>query len=176
MSRKREVIEVSVSRRVLWIGSAAYPLHNIARAQTIELVPDRAKALRNYVIQVVLWFALGAGAIYAINTAQISFVDRDLARPAFFVVLALIGISTINLLVKLMARTYYAMVIETAGNPQTALVGTDRGLISSLVRQIMEAIDNPDAEFRHLVQNITNIGEQFNVSGKHNVGKQATYE
>jgi hypothetical protein len=36
------------------------------------------------VIQVVLWFALGAGAIYAMNTAQISSVDRDqLAQPVF---------------------------------------------------------------------------------------------
>jgi hypothetical protein len=46
MFHKREVIEVSVNRRVLWIGSAAYLLHNIARAQTIELVRNRAKALR----------------------------------------------------------------------------------------------------------------------------------
>jgi ABC-type multidrug transport system fused ATPase/permease subunit len=177
MSRKSEVISVGVSHRVLWIGSAAYPLHNIARAQTIKLVPNRAKALGHYVIQLVLWFALMAGAIYVIDNGLLSLGDRDeLAQPLFFVFLVLIGISTINLVVKLLARTYYAMVIETAGNPQTTLVSTDKRVVSSLVRQTMEAIDNPEAEFRKEVTNITNIGEQFNAFGKHAVGKQATYE
>jgi hypothetical protein len=177
MSRKREVISVGVSHRVLWIGGAAYPLHNIARAQTIKLVPNRGKALGNYVLQIVLWFALMAGAIYAMDSGLLSLGDRDeLAQPLFLVFLVLMGISTINLLVKLLARTYYAMVIETAGNPQTALVSTDKEVVSSLVRRTMAAIDNPEAEFRQEVTNITNIGEQFNVLGKHAVGKQATYE
>jgi hypothetical protein len=33
---RREVIDVKVVRRVLWVGAEAYPLRNIARATTIN--------------------------------------------------------------------------------------------------------------------------------------------
>jgi hypothetical protein len=46
VSYKRELIDVAVSRQVLWVGSEAYPLQNIARAQTLRLVPNRRAAWR----------------------------------------------------------------------------------------------------------------------------------
>jgi Family of unknown function (DUF6232) len=45
-------------------------------------------------------------------------------------------------------KSYYALIIETAGSPGTALVSTDRSVVSGLVVQIMDAISNPQAEFR----------------------------
>ena len=102
-------------------------------------------------------------------------VDPDqLRRMASYVVFALVSVSTIRVLVTLFTRTYYAMIIETAGNPQTALVSTDKREVSSLVRKTMAAIDNPAAEFHQQVQNITNIGEQYNLSGRHNIGKRVS--
>jgi hypothetical protein len=176
MFRKREILDVGVSRRILWIGSAAYPLQNIARAQAIEIAPNRARAIRHYIAQVVIWLALGAGAVVAIDIVEIPVaVDPDqLRRLASYVVFALVSISTIRVLVTLFTRTYYAMIIETAGNPQTALVSTDKREVSSLVRKTMDAIDNPAAEFHQQVQNITNIGEQYNLSGRHNIGKRVS--
>lgn len=174
MSSRREVLEVSVSRRVLWIGSAAYPLHNIARAQTVKIAPDRARAVRHLVIGVVAWLGLEAGALYALNSvprAQLADPDR-LRDLATYVVLALVTLSTVRAIAVLLGRTYYAMVIETAGSPQTALVSTERSQVVSLVRQTMDAIDDPAATFHTQIQNITHIGEQYNLKGKHNVGKQ----
>ena len=65
MSYKREVINVRVSRRVLWVGAQAYPLQNIARAQTIKLVPKREAAVRHYVMAVILWVLLAS--IHRVN-------------------------------------------------------------------------------------------------------------
>lgn len=175
MFRKSQVLDVGVSRRILWIGAAAYPLHNIARAQTIRIVPNRARAISRYVAQVLVVLVLGAGAIVAIDNAEIPEADPEQLRQlASYVVLGLIAMSSLKLLMTLLTRTYYAMVIETAGSPQTALVSTDRAEVTSLVRKTMDAIDNPAAEFHQQVQNITNIGEQYNLSGKSNVGKKVT--
>jgi uncharacterized protein DUF6232 len=176
MSRRAKVLEVGVSRRILWIGSAAYPLHNIARAQTIEIAPDRGRAVRHYVAQMLVWLVLGVGAFAALNGADLSSDSdaADLRTLAWGVLLLLIAISTVRVLTALMARTYYAMVIETAGSPQTALISTDKREVSSLVRQTMAAIDDPAAEFHYQVNNITKIGEQYNLSGKYSVGKQVS--
>jgi len=172
MFSRREVLEVSVSRRVLWIGSAAYPLQNIARAQTVRLPPGRARAVRHWVMQIVLWLGLEFAALYAIGAAG---EDPDEFAPlATYVVLGLVALSTLKVVVALVGRTYYAMVIETAGSPQTALVSTRRSEVMALVREVMDAIDDPNASFTTHIQNITNIGEQYNLKGKHNVGKQVT--
>lgn len=173
MFRKRQVLDVGVSRRILWIGAAAYPLHNIARAQTISIVPHRARAVRRYIALVIVWLALWAGAIVAIDNVEIPEADPERLRQlASYAALGLLMISTVNMLVTLLSRTYYAMLIETAGSPQTALVSTDKAEVTSLVQKTMDAIDNPAAEFHQQVQNITNVGEQYNFSGSHNVGKK----
>ncbi|SRR6266568_2767961 len=140
---KREALTVGVSRRILWIGSAAYPLQNIARAQTIEIVPNRVRAIGRYILQVVLWLALGAGATAALDRAEIPGSDAEnLTRLAYYVVAALLAISSVKLLMTLVRRTLYAMVIETAGSPQTALVSTSRTEVTSIVRQTMKFFGN----------------------------------
>jgi hypothetical protein len=67
-------------------------------------------------------------------------------------------------------RTYYALVIETAGTPNTALVSTDESVVNHLVYQIMDAIDNPQAEFQMQVENF-HVGDKIQQFGDHNVGK-----
>jgi hypothetical protein len=163
VSGKREVLEVSVSRRILWIGSAAYPLHNIARAQTVELHPDRAGAVSKYFRQLVAWVVPGLVLGIVLH-----------AGVALVFVLVLVAISTIRLRSALKARSYYAMLIETSGSPQTALVSADRREVTTIVEQTMEAIDNPSAEFHTQVNHVTNIGEQYNLHGHGNTGKSVS--
>jgi hypothetical protein len=67
VSYKREVINVEISRRVLRIGAAAYPVQNIARAQTVTLEPKRGTAWRRYVVAVVFWVILGVAAAVAVK-------------------------------------------------------------------------------------------------------------
>jgi hypothetical protein len=158
VSYKREFINVRVSRRILWVGAEAYPLQNIARAQTIEIVPRRGAAIGRYVMMVVLWLILGGAAALAIHALAVLFA------------LALIVISTIRLIKALSRRTFYALVIETAGTPRTALVSADRNMVNRLVHLIMDAIDNPQAEFQFQVENF-HVGDKIQQFGNQNVGK-----
>jgi hypothetical protein len=177
-SHKSKFIEIRVSRRILWIGDEAYPLQNIARAQTAEVKPDRPAALRRYLKWMVLWVLLGAAATTAIKLApRLSSAEGpNLLNHAgvgvLVVATVLAVISTIWLLAVFLRRTYYALVIETSGYPIAALVSRDETRVRQIVRQIMDAIDNPQAEF-HLTIEKKHIGDIYNVSGQGNIGRAA---
>lgn len=174
MSYKREVIDVRVSRRILWVGAEAYPLHNIARAQTIKLVVNRGAAIRSFVKSLLLWAILGAAGVLAINAAGSNSTNTSNitnARNAVVAVaLLMVGVSLFKLVRTLSTRKLYALVIETAGTPRTALVGTDENVVGRLVYQIMDAIDNPQAEFQLRVENF-HVGDKIQQFGNHNLGK-----
>jgi hypothetical protein len=184
MFQKSELIKVRVSRRILWVGAEAYPLQNIARARAVELVPQRAAAVRRYLGAVIFCLILGVAA--AVVATKLT-TNASVPNSAFtalhgveIVAVALIVISTIRLFVKLSARTLYALVIETAGTPFAALVSTERNTVIDLVRMIMDAIDNPQAEWNIMVPEIhvgdkvygdKISGDKIKVAGRQNVGQ-----
>jgi hypothetical protein len=189
MSRKSELIRVRVSRRILWVGAEAYPLQNIARARAIELPPPRGAAVRHYLGAVVFFVILGVGAAVATTrldtVATVSSSALNALHGVMIVAGALIIISTIRLSIKLSARTLYALVIETAGTPFAALISTAKDTVIDLVHMIMDAIDNPQAEWNLMVENV-HIGDKvsgdkfggdkfggdkISVTGSHNVGR-----
>ncbi|MFD7323994.1 DUF6232 family protein [Streptomyces sp. NPDC059875] len=170
---RRKVTVVELSKRVLWVGAEAYPLNNIARATTVRVRPERAKAVGRFLKSVVVLAVVVAGAVFALQEVELSGSDREeYEHGVLITAYVLLGIFLLQLLSVLLTRTYYALVIETAGPPRTALVTTDQALVQGLVRQIMAAIDNPQAYFK---QNVTNyygqVGDNFKVFGRGNTGK-----
>lgn len=161
---KREVIDVRVSQRILWVGGEAYPLRSIARVQTNKLVPRLGLALWGYLKTIVLWVFLGVVA--AVVTGLLEFDSNALPRFVAVVGLVLI-VSTIRLIAA--TRTFYELVIETAGAPYRALVSPDENLVTGLVHRIVDAINNPQAEWQVRVEN--HFGDKINQYGDHNVGK-----
>lgn len=173
-SRQRELIDIRISRRILWVGSAAYPLQNIARAQTIEIQRDRRAALQRYLRTVVLCVFLGAAATVAIKLApRLSSVRGSnallhAAAGVLVLALVLLAISTARLITVLLAGTYYALVIETSGTPQTALISANETEVNQIVGLIMEAIDDPGFELNTTIEIHNNVnfgGNQINQSG-----------
>lgn len=146
---KSETIEVKVERGVLWVGSEAYPLRNIARARTVRLVPNRPRAVRRFVISAVLCLILGIAGAVALRLASRQNTDSSYhlyhngGTAAVAAAVALVVISLIVLLVRLSRGTFYALVIETAGTPRGVLVSTDEAELRGLVNAIMVAIHNP---------------------------------
>ncbi|MEV6576550.1 DUF6232 family protein [Streptomyces sp. NPDC051582] len=161
---KSVVTDVAVSRRVLWIGAEAYPLSNIARATTVRVDPLRGRAIARFVKSFLTVVVLAFIALVVLPNGY-----QDAAAV---VALVVIGLLVVQLGGVILAKTYYALVIETAGTPNTALVTNDLELVQDLVRVIMEAIDNPQASFHQQVTNyIGQIGDNFQVFGRDNVGK-----
>jgi hypothetical protein len=174
-----KVINVEVSQGVLYIGGEAYPLHNIARVQTVELVPRRGRAVGAFVKEILLWAALGVGGAVALRFVEMSASDVEtVTRYIAIGAVALALVSTLKLLVALARRTYYALVIETSGRPHTAVISPDEAMLAQLVRQIMRAISNPrdrGSEFRrqivhHHHSNNYFGGQHITQHGSNNVG------
>jgi hypothetical protein len=146
MSHKRT--DVEINQQILRIGDAAYPVRNIARARTARLGPTRGAVLRRYLRAVVLWVILAIGAAVA-NSHGLASVTDVLA----FLIAVLVVISTIRLIIMLSRRRYYALVIETAGPPDTVLVSPDENHLHEIVDKIMDAINNPAATFHTSIEN-----------------------
>ena len=142
-------IEVKVQQGVLWVGAEAYPLRNIARARTVRLVPNRAWAMRRFVVTLVLCVLLGVAGAVALQLANRQSSEgryhllHNGGTAAVVVAVVLAAIGLVALLVRLSRPTFYALVIETAGTPRGVLVSRNLAELSDLVRTIMEAIHNP---------------------------------
>jgi Family of unknown function (DUF6232) len=169
-----EVIDVRVSQGILWVGSEAYPLQNIARVQPVKLVPSRRAAWKGFLKAVVFCVILiVAGAVAASAESRASSVQshnvlRDVAIGMFALAAVLAVISTIRLIVKVSKRTAYALVIETAGTPRTALITYDANLVFHLANRITDAIGNPQDQWRESVSVINN----YTVDGRGSQGMQ----
>lgn len=87
---------------------------------------------------------------------------------AFLGALVLMAISTIKLISDLSRRALHALIIETAGTPHTAVISRDKDVVIQLVSWIMDAINNPQAEFEFRVENLQ-VGDAFQQFGNHNV-------
>jgi 4-amino-4-deoxy-L-arabinose transferase-like glycosyltransferase len=166
MSYKREFINVKISRQVLWVGAEAYPLRNIARAQTVRIVPNRGAAIRRFLKAFVLEVILGIVAAVAIgrasgvNSVQASNDLHGAAVAVLVLAVVLVVISAVRLIRVLSKGSFYALIIETAGTPRSVLVSDDENEISKLVRQIMDAIDNPQVTYHTTVESIDLRGAQ----------------
>jgi hypothetical protein len=160
MSRKYELIEIAVSRQVLWVGSEAYPLRNIVRAKTVKIVPDHKAAWTHYLGGVVLWIFLGLSAAVAIKLApRVSSVQgsnalHDVAAGVLVLAAGLFVINTITLLVRLTKEPYYLLSIDTAGTSYRLLASAEPTPLRKLVHEIMKAIDNPAASFHFEIENL----------------------
>ncbi|RKT18631.1 hypothetical protein BX285_3060 [Streptomyces sp. 1114.5] len=165
----RNVIDVSVSRRVLWVGGDAYPLQHIARArQLVWWPPKRSRTIIRFVRQVFgllcLTTFLGALLKNSADKTQAGAVPGVLLLAGF-------AFCLYRLVTKLRQRALYKLVIETSNSATTAVVSHDPRQIGSLIQMIMDAIDNPQAEFALQVENV-HIGDRINQYGDHNIGKQ----
>ncbi|MER7674643.1 DUF6232 family protein [Kitasatospora sp. NPDC096128] len=164
----RNVIDVSVSRRVLWIGGDAYPLQHIARArQLVWWPPKRSRTIIRFVRQAI--GLLSAVVLLSSFTRQ----GADATQAALPSVLLLAGLAffSYRLVVKLRQKPVYKLVIETSNAATTAVTSHNSQQIGNLIQMIMEAIDNPQAEFAFQVENL-HIGDKITQYGDNNTGKR----
>ncbi|MGW5849249.1 DUF6232 family protein [Streptomyces sp. NPDC055254] len=152
----RHSLELAVTKRLLWVGGAAYPLRNIARVYTFVLHPRRGEAVARFLRRsgITLLVALGFSVLGDMGGFLQEEENKGPVRFAWTVaVVALIYFFT-EMLTVVTARPHHVMAVETNG-VSTALVTGRPEELDRLVHQIAHAIENPDTELRVKVEALT---------------------
>ncbi|MEU8506223.1 DUF6232 family protein [Streptomyces brevispora] len=179
-----QAVDLRVSKRLLWVGPAAYPLENIARVFTFVLRPRRKEAIVLFCKRVALTLALAVGLTVLILLVDgVASIGRGESSGGPFLTLVWLGTvgGLIYFLVELMqvlsAGSHFVLAVETSG-PSTAMVTSrDPNHLIQLVGRIAYAIDHPEAEFTVRVEGISaspqiyHFGDNVNMyGGSGNVG------
>lgn len=159
--RRDGTLVLKVSRRILWVGSAALPLHNITRVEAFMLKPDRGTVL----VRFLRWLLVAALIYAAISYASDGEVEGN---P----VLLIVGIALFLFLLKeLFQSPTPVLTVETAGGSTVLVTLPTVNELLDIAGRIAHAIDNPEAEFTAVVQqynNTNNYGPVVNMNGGRN--------
>jgi hypothetical protein len=165
----RQTITVQVKDKVLWIGSDAYPVQNIARAQARKLIPGKRQSpVWPFVKTLARWLVVGIVASIVVALAHLG---SRWNAVVWLVVLVFIAFAVVRMIRDLRKRDipYYSLLIETAGTPREALISDSEEVINTIIGEIMRAINGEPVDWRQPVNNF--YGDFFNQFGDHNVGK-----
>ncbi len=167
-------VELRVHKRLLWVGTAAYPLRNIARVYTFTLHPKRKEAAFRFLTRALITLAVGIGLSII---GSLSFID---GRSTGTGVLTIVWLGTgaaliyffVDMLSVVTAQSHYVLAVETAG-PSTAMVTSPNPQhLDQLVGYVAGALENPDTEFQVTVERLTinsprnyHFGDSVNMYG-----------
>ncbi|OIJ91373.1 hypothetical protein BIV25_30055 [Streptomyces sp. MUSC 14] len=150
-------VELRVSKRILWIGAAVYPLHNIARVYTFVLRPKRREAvlrfLRNTGGMLIVGFLAMLPGLFAGAGGDSSGANGYVAFIWVAAVAAEIYFIT-ELLSVLLASDHHVLAVETSGASTALVTSRTPQYLDQVVGQISYAIDHPDTEFKVTVESL----------------------
>ncbi|MFF9474205.1 DUF6232 family protein [Streptomyces roseolus] len=139
--RPKELLEIAVRRRMLWVGSAAFPLRNITRVEALRAKPYRDTAFVGFLkwlgFAVLAYLLLGAVA-----GGRAWRVSED--GPVLLA--AVIGL-VVLLLGELARPARPVLVVETAGGSVRIVTLPNMDELRAIAGQIVHAIDHPEADF-----------------------------
>lgn len=155
-------VSLRVSKRLLWVGDAYYPLQNIARVNTLTIHPRRKEAIVLFVKRLLLIAALSTllGLLAAAIDLSSSFSGDGGGSPGLTTLVTLVALgaliwSFVEMMQVLSSPPRFVLAVETSG-PSTAVVsGTDPKQLRQLAHQIADSIENPAAEFAVRVDTVT---------------------
>ncbi|MGW5784580.1 DUF6232 family protein [Streptomyces sp. NPDC003757] len=156
-----------VSRRMLWVGSAAIPLHNITWVDAYRMKPDWSSAGAR-----LLAWLLGAVLVYVlINSA-----DDGEARAGdggnLWILVVAVGLAVVSKGLFVSAKP--VLTVEMASGSKVIVTLPSMDELRRIAGRIAYAIDHPEAEFTALVQqynNTNNYGPVVNMrDGRGNTG------
>ncbi|CAL9477930.1 hypothetical protein SUDANB21_03910 [Streptomyces sp. enrichment culture] len=174
-------IDLRVGKRLLWVGGAAYPLQNITRVYTFTMQPRRKEAAFRFFRRTAVTLAVALGL--TITAELVRMADRGessttgLLTVIWLVAGAVVVSSAVSMFSVLGAPPQYVLAMETSGPSIAMVTSADARQLDRLVEPIVQAIENPEAEFQvkveQLVVNPNNyyFGDNVNMyGGSGNVG------
>ncbi|MGW6903751.1 DUF6232 family protein [Streptomyces sp. NPDC054940] len=175
-------IDLRVSKRLLWVGGAAYPLENITRVYTFTLTPKRKEATLTFLkrVGIILAVAFAMTILGAVTALGSQNVAGGIITFVWLGAVAGLVLSLVELMSVLTAPTHYVLAVETNGPSIAMVTSADPRHLDSLVGTVAHAIDNPEAEFQVTVGTLSinprnyHFGDNVNMyGGTGNVGISA---
>jgi hypothetical protein len=178
-------VDLRISKRLLWIGTAAYPLQNIARVYTFTLRPRRKEAAllflkRAGLTVVVAMLVSFPGLLGVVLSGGKSSGFGTFASMVWFAAFGIGIYCFVDLMNVLAAPSHYVLAVETSGASTGLVTSRHPQYLDQLVGQISHAIDHPDTEFQVRVDTISispnhyYFGDNVNMyGGNGNVGMAA---
>ncbi len=172
----RATTRVAVTRRILWVGTAAYPLATIARVSTTVIVPEKAAAVRRFLkfTAIVGLAALGALMIMSLGGSSRSYDSDGNSGPGWVIGVAsmlVVFYFLIATLPVLVQPRLHALTVDTAGPPTALLAWQSPEPAHTLQATITQAIENPQIEFQQYVSSVVvdlrhyQFGDSVNIYG-----------
>ncbi|MFJ5221664.1 DUF6232 family protein [Streptomyces sp. NPDC088400] len=167
-------VELKVGRRLLWVGEAAYPLHNITRVHTLVLRPKRMEAFMSFLKWlgiIVVAFVL----LQMVNANSASPYDEQAGSDSAST-LRVLGIAVVIGLALRLAKEWSApsqhvLAVETSSASTALVTLPNPEQLRQLVRYLVNAIENPEAEFHVRVERVLvnpknyHFGDNVNMYG-----------
>ncbi|MFJ1897532.1 MULTISPECIES: DUF6232 family protein [unclassified Streptomyces] len=152
-----------VSRRTLWVGSAAVPLHNITWVDAFRLKHNWGRAFS----RIVQWLILTVVVYAAINYASEGDVEESGNGSFVLVVFAICLFAVIN---ELIGSAKPVLVVEMNSGSKVVVTLESMDELRQIAGLIVQAIDNPEAEFTAIVRQFhnnstNNYGPVVNMNG-----------
>ncbi|WKE70321.1 MULTISPECIES: DUF6232 family protein [unclassified Streptomyces] len=155
------MLDLRVSKRILWIGRAVYPLANIARVYSFVLRPRRKEAVLRF-----LRYSAGTIAIAmlvmlpSLPALALGGSDGQSGAAGYVVLVWLLALGAeifflVDMLGVLTASPQHVLAVETSGASTALVTSPDPRYLDQLVDQLSYAIEHPDTEFRVTVQSLT---------------------
>ncbi|GAA1937458.1 DUF6232 family protein [Kitasatospora viridis] len=158
-------VALTISKRLLFIASAAYPLHNIARVFTFVLRPRRWEAFLRFLKRagatvVAMVLLLQLEKLQATNGDGSQTTDPWVGLTWVVGLLTLVGYA-IALLAVLAAPTHYVLAVETCSSSSALITTPDPEELRRIGGAIAHAIENPEAELHLMVQSLSFKPEHY---------------
>ncbi|MEU9854755.1 DUF6232 family protein [Streptomyces sp. NPDC047974] len=148
--RPKEDLEIAVRRRMLWVGSAAFPLRNITRVEASRAKPYRDTPFVGF----LKWLAFAVLAYLVLGVVDGGRAWRGTEGDAFLLA-AVIGL-VLLVLGGLFRPPRPVLVVETAAGSVTVVTLPNMDQLRVIAGQIVHAIDHPDADFAAYVRRLDN--------------------
>lgn len=150
---------------MLWVGSAAFPLHNITRVEAFKLRPDRGAALLRFLKWLFVAIVIYA-VVNSVSDGEASVGDGG--GPLLFVVLVALAVFLGK---ELFESAKPVLLVEMASGSAVLVTLPNMEELRDIAGLIARAIDNPAAEFSTVVRqfnNTNNYGTVVNMNGGRN--------
>ncbi|MFE0803305.1 DUF6232 family protein [Streptomyces sp. NPDC058812] len=149
-------IDLRVSKRLLWVGAAAYPLRNITRVYTFTLTPRRKEATLLFLKRtaLILSVAFGLTIVAGLTALADSSTAGGILTIVWLGAIAALVFCVVELFSVLTAPPHYVLAVETSGPSIAMVTSADPRHLDQLVAPIVQAIENPEAEFHVQVEQL----------------------